>query len=142
MREELEQGGAKGRERVTLTGYAQRWLQSRKVAGDRQSTMDNRVQVLEHHILPQLGDMYVDAIMGQDIRQWLVDSASKYKPAPKSKPDRKEVYGAETVNGWLRVLKVMLRDAVVDLGLLRPDAAMDADPVVIVWTVPVVVSLT
>ena len=119
MRVELEHSGTAGRERVTLTGYARRWLKSRKVAGDRTSTMDNRVQVLEHHILPQLGDTYVDAIMGQDIRQWLVNSASKYKPAPKSKPDRKEVYGAETVNGWLRVLKVMLRDAVVDLGLER-----------------------
>ena len=119
MREELRQGRNAGRERVTLTAYAQRWLQSRKVAGDRQSTMNNRLVVLEHHILPQLGEMYVDAIMGQDIRQWLTASATKYKPAPKSDPERREVYGAETVNGWLRILKVMLRDAVVDLGLQR-----------------------
>ena len=106
-------------QRITLASYVKRWMQSRKAAGDRQSTMDNRVQVLAHHILPQLGERFVDAISGKDVRQWLLDSSTKLKPAPKSRPKEKKAYDPETVNGWLRVLKVILRDAVVDLDLQR-----------------------
>ena len=118
-RQELLHPEERSAPRTTLASYAKRWMKQRKAAGDRKSTMDNRVQVLAHHILPQLGERYMDSISGKDIRTWLLDASTKLKPAPKSRPKEKKTYDPETINGWLRVLKVMLRDAVVDLDLQR-----------------------
>jgi integrase len=127
LREELRRGGRRQTRRLTLTVYVQRWLKSRKAANDRQSTMDNRVQVLEDHILPMLGDLFVDTISGQDVRDWLTHSTTKLIPTTT------RTYDPETVNGWLRILKVILRDAVGDLGLDRdptirvPNLSVDPD---------------
>jgi len=118
-REELENPTIADAQRLTLSDYAKRWLKSKKLEGYRPMTLDNRVQVLENHILPSLGHIYVDAIRGQDIKDWLAFSATKLQPAPKSDPDREERYGSRTINGWLRILKLVLRDAVAELELDR-----------------------
>lgn len=119
MREELENPRGTDEQRLTLTDYVQRWLKSKKLSGYRPMTLDNRLQVLEDHILPKLGDIYVDAIRGQDVKDWLAFSATKLQPAQKNNSDREERYGPRTINGWLRVLKLILRDAAADLELDR-----------------------
>ena len=118
-RQELLHPEKETEERLTLSAYARRWMKSRAAEGDRPSTMEGRIQILEQHILPQLGDRFVDSITGKDVRQWRDDSAARIKPPSKSRLQEKKPYGPVTVNGWLRVLKVMLRDAVVDLELER-----------------------
>ena len=50
-------------------------------------------EALDLHVLPDLGDFYVDQIQDRDLEGWLV------KP-------RVRKYSPHTVNGWWRVLKM------------------------------------
>jgi len=63
--------------------------------------------MLDHHILPALGNFYVDAISPQDVILWRDAQYAK----------------ASTVNSRLRVLRALLRDAQADLGLPRDPCA-------------------
>jgi integrase len=122
------------------------WLMNKKASGRRFSTLVSAAQILEQHILPVLGELYVDAITGQDVRDWLTFSATKEKKKRKlkkktKKPRKKKPggqikkskrYASVSVNGWLRLLKNVLRDAVADFGLDRDPtiriAALQEDP--------------
>src|SRR5690606_32924639 len=64
-------------------------------------------QVLDAYVLPRLGDHYVDAIDHHDL--------IAFRDAQKARP--------ATINGRLRVLKVVLRDAVVELDLPKDPTA-------------------
>lgn len=102
LRREAMQGGEDGRPRPRLADYAESWL-SGKLPSLKASTRDRYAEVLDVHVLPVLGDHWVDAIERDDLIAW-----------------RDSQRGAvETVNGRLRVLLQVLRDAVVDLGLDR-----------------------
>ena len=59
------------------------------------------------HILPYLGDYYLDMIDRKDISLWLSERAEEGKES-------------STVNGWFRVLRSLLRDALAD-GLIKKD---------------------
>jgi integrase len=132
LRAEIEAGVGQDVQRTTLTDYGRSWLRSKKVAGYRHASLAMRAQILEQHILPLLGDLYVDAITGQDVRDWLSDSAAKAKPNRKKQQSseaggagektavvEEEHYDPVTINGWLRILRTLIRDAVGDLGLDR-----------------------
>ncbi len=83
-----------------LKDYARSWLTG-KLPEIKASTADHYAAVLDSYVLPELGDFYVDVLTRQDVLDWR--DAQKGKPA--------------TVNGRLRVLKTLLRDAQVELGL-------------------------
>jgi len=132
LRAEIRAGVDRKVRRMTLSDYAQSWLKARKAGESRVSTLEWQVQVLEDHILPVLGDHFVDGIRGQDVRDWLTQAAMKMKPPRKIRKERRSTeenevrgeanpqrYDSETVNGWLKVLKTLLRDAVADLDLER-----------------------
>lgn len=102
LRREAMQGGEDGRPRRRLADYAESWLRG-KLPNLKASTRDRYAHVLDVHVLPVLGDHWVDAIERDDLIAW-----------------RDSQRGAvETVNGRLRVLLQVLRDGVVDLGLDR-----------------------
>lgn len=100
------QAGAGQVERVRLSTFSTSW-----VAGKRKtlkpSTLDRYVRTLAHHIVPTLGDHYIDAITHQDIVLWRDAQTAK----------------ASTVNGWLRVLKTLFADATVAYDLPRDPSA-------------------
>lgn len=98
-------------ERLTLTAYAQRWLEEH-ARRDRFATLDTRVRTLESHVLPALGHVYLDELTPLMLKDWLTQMAQKRKP-------RGPRFAASTVNGWLRVLKAVMRSAIVDLDLAR-----------------------
>lgn len=85
---------------LTVADYARRWLIS-KLPALRPSTRRLYAGYLDNHILPVMGTWNIDAITRWDVVQW-----------------RDAQHGAPaSINGRLRVLKTMMRDAVVDLGL-------------------------
>lgn len=96
-------------ERPTLRTYATSWL-TQKMLSVRPSTAQHYASTLEAAILPTLGDTYVDALTRDDVIAWLtVQSSLGHSP--------------HTVNGRLRVLRTVLRDAVAELELTRDPIA-------------------
>jgi integrase len=96
--------------RTTLGDYAKSWLERRLARGMKPSTTERVVQVLEQVILPQFGSTPVHQIRKNDVESWLLTVSRRRNP-------RGRVPAPMTVNGWLRVLKTLLRDAVSDLEL-------------------------
>jgi len=96
-------------ERLTLRTYATSWL-TRKLLSVRPSTAKHYASTLEAAILPTLGDTYVDALTRDDVIAWLSTQASLG-------------HSPHTVNGRLRVLRTVLRDAVAELELTRDPIA-------------------
>lgn len=85
--------------RQRLADYATKWLDG-KLPTLKASTRDLYASVLDLHILPALGDYFLDAITSQDITRW--------RNAQQGAPD--------TINGRLRILKNLLSDAAHEFG--------------------------
>jgi hypothetical protein len=92
-------------ERVRLSDYAESWLPT-KLPELKASTADKYATMLDLHILPALGDYFIDAIMPADVLKW--------RDLQDAKPG--------TVNTRLRVLRTLLADAASDLDLPRNPA--------------------
>lgn len=102
------------RERVRLRDYVRSWLSGR-LPTLKPSTRARYADDLDRHILPALGDFYLDAFRPEDVHAWFGGLASKYAPA--------------TANGCLSLLKTVIADAVVQHGLPRnPTERMRAVP--------------
>ena len=112
LRAETSVRGTTPRKRPRLGEYAQLWMRG-KVPTIRPSTADRYATTLDRHILPALGNYFVDAIVPQDVLTWRDDQRGE----------------ASTVNSRLRVLRALLRDAQAHLGLPN-------DPCARVKTVP------
>jgi integrase len=93
------------RKRVRLSDFSISWL-SGKRKEIKAATLDRYTRTLAHHIVPQLGDFYVDALTHHDIVEWRNVQNSQ----------------ASTINGRLRVLKKLMADATVDFDLPRDPA--------------------
>jgi integrase len=91
--------------RTTVRAFARSWSESR-APRLKWSVVERYGDALDNHILPAFGDLYFDTLTKQDIEAWVVELAKKYRP--------------ETVNGRLRVLKTLCRDAAADLGITDP----------------------
>lgn len=106
LREEVLNGTQNRAERTRLGDYARSWLLARE-PGLKPSTADRYATTLEKHVVPALGDYYMDALMPDDLVRW--------RDAQKAKPS--------TVNSRLRILRTLLADATDELGLGRDPAA-------------------
>lgn len=71
LRDELRDpvGVADARRRVRLSDFSISWL-SGKRKEIKAATLDRYTRTLAHHIVPQLGDYYVDALTHNDIVEW------------------------------------------------------------------------
>jgi integrase len=127
MRSEVRTRGAAKRTKVAA--YAESWL-ARKSGALSIATLERYRVSLEEHILPVLGEWYIDALTPDAIVEWRGIVAAKTVTAikrdarglpvldeNKSPVKEERPYGARTVNGWLRVLKTMLADACVELRI-------------------------
>ena len=92
--------------RIRVGDYAKSWLDT-KLATLSPTTAERYVDALENHILKRsggLGEFYFDSLKRMDVQAWInVEVAAKYAPA--------------TIRGWFNVLRTLVRDAVVDLGI-------------------------
>ncbi len=120
LREELRdrlRGGADYRQVAVprLAEFAESWMKSRALAL-KASTGRTYADLLDHHVVPSLGDFFVDKVTDADVRGWreaIVKTRS-----------------AATANNALRVLKMVYRDAVEEYDLDRnPTARVRVLPV-------------
>jgi integrase len=103
---ELELAGLRP-QRMRLSEYAASWL-TRKGAELAPSTVDRYGRTILLHILPRLGDLFLDALQPVDIVTWRDTIAKVSAPA--------------TTNSHLRVLREILADAAAELQLPNPAA--------------------
>lgn len=107
-RVELEESDARA-SREKLGDYATSWLETKLARNDlAPSTAERYALALDLHILPALGEIYLDALtprlIDHEVAAWAQD------------------FESETVNGWLRVLRTVLAGAVRG-GLIDTNAA-------------------
>lgn len=104
--------------RISLSDCAVQWLEakSRRV---RASTAGHMADVLSKHVLPYLGDVYLDAISRSDIELWVAK-------AERATMRNGQPYSRDTINGWWRVLKQFVRDVAAERGV--PDPIVRVQP--------------
>ncbi len=96
-RAEIEEGELTAK-RETLSAFAASWLTTKLNRGDlRDSTARRYAESLDLHILPALGDTYLDSLTVRGIESALVKWGSEYEQS--------------TANSWLRVLRTLLAAA-------------------------------
>ncbi|HKA87470.1 MAG TPA: site-specific integrase [Haliangiales bacterium] len=100
LRKEIE-AGQQARRKVRLTDYVQSWLRAR-APHLKPSTASKYAHDLEKHILPALGDYYIDMLRPSDVKEFI----------------RRQIeeghYAGYTIANRLRVLRVIAKDAVAD----------------------------
>src|SRR5262249_48731812 len=65
-------------ERTRLADFARSWLAGRLAKGRlKPSSADKIASVLDVHVIPALGELYVDAIRPTDIERWLQHQLTK-----------------------------------------------------------------
>jgi integrase len=126
--EEVQEAAVPG-QRMRVGDYARLWLDTKTPTLD-QATAERYAESLEQHVLPEIGNLFLDALRPADIQAW-VNGKLKERHGK-----GKKHYAADTVRGWFRVLRTMVRDAVSQLDLPRdptarvtfPDAASAITP--------------
>lgn len=107
MKESMRGRRTEGRtSRERWRDYATRWARDH-FSGLEPSTVEKYTNAIAHANLV-FGDHFVDAIEPKDVRTW--------------RDSMREAYGARTINGWIRTMRVALDDA-VDTGILRVNPA-------------------
>jgi hypothetical protein len=70
LRDELKSEPVERPARETLQTFARSWLSTRLARGDwRETTARRYAESLDLHILPRLGDLFVDALKPRDIEE-------------------------------------------------------------------------
>ena len=113
---------AESPQRMTLRSYSKQWIAG-KAEYLGEGTCRKHALVLAHHILPDLGDYYCDAIVREDVQQWSTQAKLKTRKDG-------ELYGRGTLITWWRTLKEMLQDMVADLRLEHDPTARVKAPLV------------
>jgi len=101
LRDELASTVAK-RPRIRLSEFAASWLEQRAVSGLKRSTLRRYGFSLEH-IIPGLGEIYLDAIAPTDVRAYIAARMAGEDPA-----------AGYTVLNELRCLRTMAKDSIED----------------------------
>lgn len=105
LRLSIVRGPEVSQTRQRLGVAATSWLSS-KLPTLRASTRVKYANVIDLHILPTLGDVYVDKLRSSDIVAWRNDQAEIAEPS--------------TVNSRLQLLRTILSDLCFELGIPNP----------------------
>jgi len=103
----------------TLTAFARSWLETHLPRMTSDLAKARYAEALDLHVLPELGAFFVDQIFDRDLEVWLT------KPR---KDHRGRAYSPHTVNGWWRVLKMVLQAAARQHRLPDPTAGVKPLP--------------
>lgn len=100
-----EESGGVSRSKVDQV--ADTWLELRRPSLDV-STADRYEEVIRNQLKPAFGELYCDALAAQDIQRWVNRMVLlKKDPEDEESPPK---YSVETIKGWLRTLRVIMRD--------------------------------
>jgi integrase len=106
-RDEIRNADRVAKDAPRLRPYVQSWLAS-KALGLKASTARTYADVLGGHVLPHLGDYYLNKLSETEIRDWQATLTKRL--------------AGQTVNGALVMLRMVLADAVVEYQLPRNPA--------------------
>lgn len=99
LREIARSGGTvRDPKKPTVLAFARSWLEIHLPRMTSDLAKARYTEALDLHVLPDLGALYVDQVQDRDLESWLV------KP-------RARRYSPYTVNGWWRVLKMLMQAA-------------------------------
>lgn len=115
--------------RLRLGDYATSWLDAKRPELEI-STAERYLEALDLHILPHIGDVYLDRLTRADVLTWRNGLLSTGHHRPAKDEDGNEAprgLSPVTINGHLRVLRVVLEDGVRE-GLLARNVASDVRP--------------
>lgn len=107
MRQSIERGPEVSRTRQRLEAAVRLWLSSR-LPSLRPSTRVKYAVVIDLHIVPALGDIYVDKLRSSDITAWRDAQCRIARPS--------------TVNSRLQLLRTILADLCAELSIPSPAA--------------------
>lgn len=111
---------ARPNERQRLGDFATNWLDAKRPEIEI-STAERYLESLDLHILPHLGDVYLDRLTIARVKQWRNDLTTRGH----HRADRG--LAPTTINGHLRVLRTVLADALRE-GRIRRNVASDVRP--------------
>lgn len=89
----------------TVGSFAKSWLRRKAERGDIEVSTLDRYGTALGHLSTRILNSYLGEVTAADIENWMVKATQMRRGR---KPER---YSANTVNGWLRVLRTMLNDA-------------------------------
>ncbi len=119
LKQELREGRRVARPRQSVTDYAEQWLE-RKAARLGPSVAVHYERVLGVFILPRLGGLPIEQVTRDDVERWIAW-------AERASMDDGRPYARDTIMGWWRVMRAMLRDAAAELNL-RVDPTYRVQP--------------
>lgn len=105
---------------MTLTDYARRWLEARSVSLKSASTVENWIDALQHHILPELGHLRIGAIRRDDIQRWVARAETKTFSPHTAREPTPRLYAKASITSWWTKLRQLLKDAAADAEILDP----------------------
>lgn len=112
-------GSVRDPKQPTLTAFARSWLETHLPRMTSDLAKARYTEALDLHVLPELGAFFVDQIFDSDLEAWL----TKPRKAPRGRS-----YSPHTVNGWWRVLKMVLQAAARQHRLPDPTAGVKPLP--------------
>ncbi|MGN6109365.1 MAG: tyrosine-type recombinase/integrase [Kofleriaceae bacterium] len=115
LREELASTVLR-RPRTRLGEYAASWLERRVADGEIADTTARKYGYGLSHIIPAIGDLYLDAITRVDVKSYVADRVAKVG-----------LKGGNTVRAELRLLRTIARDSVAE-GYAEADWADRVKP--------------
>ena len=98
---------------ITVADYAEQWFADKSMRL-RRGTASTYEVILSEHILPELGHVPLQDITRRDVERWLA------RIEKKTKPGSEKLYSNDTLKGWYRVLRSLLRDAAAEFSLTDP----------------------
>jgi integrase len=118
----LERGPAGRPGRWRLAEYAEHWIKL-KGPHTRRSTSNSYAGVLDNHVLPVLGDAWIDSITRLHVQSmvngWMMERAGPGQAKTTETRAGGEGYTPATIRFFYRVFRVLMRDAVDYLNLER-----------------------
>lgn len=129
--QEIRAGGAlRAQGSLTVNDYALRWWPVLETRVRSIGTRDRYRGYLYNHILPDLGGWDIRQIDPMALKEWMTKPRDRHEltnERPGRTKQEPEPYSVQTINSWWRLLKMMLQDAVGDLGLPR-DPTLRIEP--------------
>lgn len=117
LREQILADAGASLARLRVGDFARSWIRSKALEVD-EGTIDLYTDALERHVLPALGDFYLDALRRSDVQEWVTRSLTEPRWRGEGKERRQlRPYGIRTVHGWYRAFRTMVRDAIDEHGL-------------------------
>ena len=102
MRDEIRETDHVAKQVPRLRTYVQSWLAS-KALGLKASSAMTYADILGTHVIPHLGEFYVDKLNDADVREWQRKLLENLAP--------------ESANNALRILRSFMEDATAEFGL-------------------------